>query len=197
MPKRIPRGGAPGGSSRHGQQCAFLTTPGRRPRRQHGRRRSCPALQRPTGTIAACACPARTIELEIRRHHLRRSARRMHHSVEPAGRVRRIAAAVLVDDVVESDRAGGQAHHDPPQAHAGRNETNRAVGARPRSASTPQRGDVLAVENLSFQESPLETPRRRPRSSTGGGCRALGVDAALCRTGGSVRGRSTGWSCAR
>jgi flagellar M-ring protein FliF len=81
----------------------------------------------------------------------------LHHAVEPPGRVRRIAAAVLVDDAVDVAQQG----------------TKRVTTRRKRTAEEmkqieqlahaaigidAQRGDVLAVENLSFQEKPGEVP---------------------------------------
>jgi flagellar M-ring protein FliF len=80
----------------------------------------------------------------------------LRHSVEPAGRVRRIAAAVLVDDAVEvSDQAGKRSTR--------RKRTEDEMKQIEQLASAAigvdtQRGDVLAVENLSFQEAPIETP---------------------------------------
>ncbi len=81
----------------------------------------------------------------------------LHHSVEPAGRVRRIAAAVLVDDAVESTEQAGKRtttrrKRTPEEMKQIEQLAEAAIGVN------PQRGDVLAVENLSFQEAPLETP---------------------------------------
>jgi flagellar M-ring protein FliF len=81
----------------------------------------------------------------------------LHRSVEPAGRVRRIAAAVLVDDVVEVSEAAGK------RLTTRRKRTVEEMKeieqlARAAIGVDAQRGDVLAVENLSFQELPLETP---------------------------------------
>jgi len=81
----------------------------------------------------------------------------LHHSVEPAGRVRRIAAAVLVDDAVEvSDQAGKRVttrrKRTPDEIKQIEQLAQAAIGI------DPQRGDVLAVENLSFQEEPVEAP---------------------------------------
>jgi flagellar M-ring protein FliF len=80
----------------------------------------------------------------------------LHHSVEPAGRVRRIAAAVLVDDAVEITEQGGK------RTTTHRKRTDDEMKqieqlARAAIGVDPQRGDVLAVENLSFQQSPAET----------------------------------------
>jgi flagellar M-ring protein FliF len=81
----------------------------------------------------------------------------LHHTTEPAGRVRRIAAAVLVDDAVEVSEQTGK------RTTARRKRTADEMKQIEQLASAaigidPQRGDVLAVENLSFQEMPLETP---------------------------------------
>ncbi len=81
----------------------------------------------------------------------------LHHSVEPPGRVRRIAAAVLVDDAIETTEQGGK------QTTTRRKRTAEEMKqiedlARAAIGVDPQRGDVLAVENLSFEQAPGETP---------------------------------------
>jgi flagellar M-ring protein FliF len=81
----------------------------------------------------------------------------LHRSVEPAGRVRRIAAAVLVDDAVEVTEEAGKKiskrrKRTPDEMKEIEQLSRAAIGV------DSQRGDVLAVENLSFQELPLETP---------------------------------------
>jgi flagellar M-ring protein FliF len=81
----------------------------------------------------------------------------LHRSVEPAGRVRRIAAAVLVDDAVDVTEEAGKKiskrrKRTPDEMKEIEQLSRAAIGV------DPQRGDVLAVENLSFQELPLETP---------------------------------------
>jgi flagellar M-ring protein FliF len=80
----------------------------------------------------------------------------MHHSVQPPGRVRRIAAAVLVDDVVETTELAGKRtttrrKRTPEEMKQIEQLAQAAIGVDTR------RGDVLAVENLSFQQAPLET----------------------------------------
>jgi flagellar M-ring protein FliF len=79
----------------------------------------------------------------------------LHHSVEPPGRVHRIAAAVLVDDAVESTEQAGKRtttrrKRTPEEMKQIEQLAEAAIGVN------PQRGDVLAVENLSFQEAPVE-----------------------------------------
>ncbi len=71
--------------------------------------------------------------------------------------MRRIAAAVLVDDAVEITQQGGK------PVITRRKRTVEEMKEIEQLASAAigvdaQRGDVLAVENLSFQELPLETP---------------------------------------
>jgi flagellar M-ring protein FliF len=85
----------------------------------------------------------------------------LHHSVEPPGRVRRIAAAVLVDDAVETtDQAGKHVvtrrKRTPEEMKQIEQLAQAAIGV------DLQRGDVLAVENLSFQQAPLESPPPPP-----------------------------------
>lgn len=80
----------------------------------------------------------------------------LHHSVEPPGRVRRIAAAVLVDDVVETTQEAGKRtttrrRRTPEEMKEIEQLAQAAIGI------DSQRGDMLAVENLSFQEAPPET----------------------------------------
>jgi len=89
----------------------------------------------------------------------------LHRSMEPAGRVRRIAAAVLVDDAVESSEQGGK------RTVTRRKRTDDEMKqieqlARAAIGVDTQRGDVLAVENLSFQQPPEEpaaTPSKGER----------------------------------
>ncbi len=81
----------------------------------------------------------------------------LHRSVEPAGRVRRIAAAVLVDDAIEAKEEGGKRTTKRRKRTADEMKTIEQL-ARAAIGVDAQRGDVLAVENLSFQETPLEVP---------------------------------------
>jgi flagellar M-ring protein FliF len=81
----------------------------------------------------------------------------LHRTLEPAGRVRRIAAAVLVDDAVEiADQAGKRTLSRRKRTSDEMKQIEQLASAA--IGVDKQRGDVLAVENLSFQELPLETP---------------------------------------
>jgi flagellar M-ring protein FliF len=81
----------------------------------------------------------------------------LHHSVEPPGRVRRIAAAVLVDDAVEFAQQNG---NPAPTRRKRTADEMKEIEQLARAAIglDTQRGDVLAVENLSFQQTPVEVP---------------------------------------
>lgn len=79
----------------------------------------------------------------------------LHHSVEPPGRIRRIAAAVLVDDAVEVTEQAGKRlttrrKRTPEEMKQIEQLAQAAIGV------DAQRGDVLAVENLAFQQAPGE-----------------------------------------
>src|SRR5581483_5341023 len=81
----------------------------------------------------------------------------LHHSLEPPGRIRRIAAAVLVDDAVEiTDQAG---HRTTARRKRTVDEMKQIEQlAQAAIGVDAQRGDLLAVENLSFQQDPVEAP---------------------------------------
>jgi flagellar M-ring protein FliF len=81
----------------------------------------------------------------------------LHRTVEPAGRLRRIAAAVLVDDAVDVTQEAGKKvskrrKRTPDEMKEIEQLARAAIGI------DEKRGDVLAVENLSFQELPVEAP---------------------------------------
>jgi flagellar M-ring protein FliF len=80
----------------------------------------------------------------------------LHHIVEPAGRVRRIAAAVLVDDAVDVTEQAGKRTTTRRKRTADEMKEIEQL-ARAAIGVDAQRGDELAVENLSFQEAPAET----------------------------------------
>jgi len=79
----------------------------------------------------------------------------LRHNVEPPGRVRRIAAAVLVDDAVETTEQAGKRittrrKRTPEEMEQIKQLAQAALGI------DAQRGDLLAVENLSFEQAPTE-----------------------------------------
>jgi len=79
----------------------------------------------------------------------------VRHTLEPAGRVKRIAAAVLVDDAVEYAEKEGKPittrrKRTPDEMKEIERLAQAAIGV------DDKRGDVLALENMSFQEAPAE-----------------------------------------
>jgi flagellar M-ring protein FliF len=79
------------------------------------------------------------------------------HVTEPAGRVKRIAAAVLVDDASVTTEAGGKTtvtrrKRTPEEMKQIQQLAAAAIGL------DPQRGDLLSIENLTFAETPAEIP---------------------------------------
>jgi flagellar M-ring protein FliF len=111
----------------------------------------------PSGTPPAASAPAAEQSNSRSDSTTYAVSKSLHHSVEPAGRVRRIAAAVLVDDAVE---VTGQAGKRTVTRRKRTAEEMKEIEQLARAAIgvDAQRGDVLAVENLSFQEVPVETP---------------------------------------
>ena len=81
----------------------------------------------------------------------------VRHTVQPAGRVKRLAAAVLVDDAVElADKNGVKTPTRRKRTAEEMKEIEQLAGAA--IGLDAQRGDMLAVQNLSFQELPVEKP---------------------------------------
>jgi flagellar M-ring protein FliF len=81
----------------------------------------------------------------------------VRHSAQPAGTLKRIDAAVLVDDATESTDNPGQKvvtrrKRTPEEMKQIADLVAAAIGI------DTTRGDKVAVENLSFQILPLETP---------------------------------------
>jgi flagellar M-ring protein FliF len=84
-------------------------------------------------------------------------SKNIRHVLNPAGRVRRITASVLVDDAVDTKQEKGKPStvrrkRTPEEMTAIEKLARAAIGV------DDQRGDLLAVENLSFQTVSVETP---------------------------------------
>ena len=81
----------------------------------------------------------------------------VRHTMVPAGRIKRLAAAVLVDDEVEvKNEAGGTSevrhHRSAEQLKQIEELSKAAVGA------DDSRGDVVTVQNIGFQPTPRAKP---------------------------------------
>jgi len=81
----------------------------------------------------------------------------VRHTVQPSGTLKRITAAVLVDDATETGDVNGQKtetrrKRTPDEMKQIEDLVSAAIGV------DATRGDKVAVKNLSFQTLPLETP---------------------------------------
>ena len=81
----------------------------------------------------------------------------VRHTIQPAGRIKRIAAALLVDDATEAEMRNNQ--RIVTRRKRTPEEMKQIEGlARAALGLDSARGDLLAVENLSFQTLPSEAP---------------------------------------
>ena len=83
----------------------------------------------------------------------------MHHTIEPAGQIKHLAAAVLIDDFVEVKDVGGK----PQETRRKRTpEEMKQLDELVRAALgfNTQRGDEISIQNISFQVPPEETPAK-------------------------------------
>lgn len=111
------------------------------------------------GGAAAATAAAATAETQSSRAESATFAvsKSVRHTLQPPGQVKRIAAAVLVDDVVETVEKDGQ------KTTVRRKRTDEEMKQISQLAAAAigldtKRGDLLSLENLSFQEMPVETP---------------------------------------
>lgn len=85
--------------------------------------------------------------------------KRVRRTVEPAGRIRRVTAALLVDDVVEVAQVNGK------RTESRRKRTSEELKQIEGLASAAigidsNRGDSLTVQNLSFEQKSIEMPAK-------------------------------------
>jgi flagellar M-ring protein FliF len=89
----------------------------------------------------------------------------VHHTIEPAGQIKRLAAAVLIDDLVDVKTVSGK----PQETRRKRTpEEMKQLEDLARAALgfNAQRGDELSIQNVSFEVPPIEvqpapTPAQR------------------------------------
>ncbi len=81
----------------------------------------------------------------------------VRHTLQPAGRIKRIAAALLVDDAVEIEQKNNQRTATRRKRSAEEMKQIEQLAAATLGID-PKRGDLLAVENLSFQNLSQDTP---------------------------------------
>jgi flagellar M-ring protein FliF len=109
---------------------------------------------------AAAAAQAKTasttqgIRSESRTFAVSRTTR---HLLEPAGRIKRVAAAILVDDAIESKTENGQTQ----ETHRKRTtEEMKQIEELAKAAIgfDSQRGDLFSIQNISFRQVPADLP---------------------------------------
>jgi len=89
-------------------------------------------------------------------------SRTLRHTVEPAGKIQKIAAAVLVDDAIDEKKDGKgkieeiRRRRTPDEMKQIEDLARAAIGF------DATRGDVISVENVSFVSAPVETPESLP-----------------------------------
>ena len=85
----------------------------------------------------------------------------IRHTIRPRGEVARLSVAVILDD--EAVAAKNPDGTTSRSTHARKPEELQKIqrSSRPPSASTPTRGDQLTVENMPFEEAPVEEPTKR------------------------------------
>jgi flagellar M-ring protein FliF len=77
--------------------------------------------------------------------------------LQPVGRIRRISAALLVDDAVENQQANGKTS-ETRRKRTPEELKQIEVLAAAVIGLDEKRGDTLAVQNLSFQQLPQQAP---------------------------------------
>lgn len=83
----------------------------------------------------------------------------VRHTLQPAGRIRRITAALLVDDAIDVKQENGKRtetrrKRTPDELKQIEDLAKAAIGV------DATRGDILTVQNLSFDQSPVEAPAK-------------------------------------
>jgi flagellar M-ring protein FliF len=81
----------------------------------------------------------------------------VRHTLQPAGRIRRISAALLIDDALDVKQENGKKQEirrkrTPDELKQIEQLAQAAIGI------DATRGDVLTVQNLSFDQTPVEAP---------------------------------------
>jgi flagellar M-ring protein FliF len=81
----------------------------------------------------------------------------VRHTLQPVGRIRRISAALLIDDAVDVQQANGKTSETRRKRTPDELKQIEVLAAAAIGLDE-KRGDTLAVQNLSFQQSPNQTP---------------------------------------
>src|SRR5882762_7783760 len=84
-------------------------------------------------------------------------SRTTHHVLEPAGRVKRIAAAILVDDAIETKTENGEAQQTRRKRTADEMKQIEEL-AKAAVGFDVKRGDQFSLQNISFTQAPVDVP---------------------------------------
>ncbi len=111
----------------------------------------------PNAKVSAPANPAGQTESSTSESSTYGVNKLVRHTIQPAGRIKRISAALLVDDAVQVQQLGKQRtvnrrKRTPEEMKQIEDLAAAALGI------DPKRGDVLAVENISFQGMQQDGP---------------------------------------
>jgi flagellar M-ring protein FliF len=84
-------------------------------------------------------------------------SRTTHHVLEPAGRIKRVAAAILVDDAIETKTDNGRTEETRRKRTA---EEMKQIEELAKAAIgfDTKRGDLFSVQNISFRQLPADLP---------------------------------------
>jgi flagellar M-ring protein FliF len=111
----------------------------------------------PSAAISAAARPGADTQGMRSESKTFAVSRTTHHTLEPAGQVKHLAAAVLIDDAVETKTVAGK----PEETRRKRTpEEMKQLDELVRAAIgfNMERGDELSIQNVSFQAPPAEVP---------------------------------------
>lgn len=105
-------------------------------------------------TATAVREPAQSSKSETANYGVNKITR---HTLEPAGRIRRLTAALLLDDIPDRHQEKGKwvttyRKRTPEDMKLIAGLTQAAIGYN------QQRGDVVSVENVGFEHAPVEEP---------------------------------------
>jgi flagellar M-ring protein FliF len=118
-----------------------------------------PAAQQPNAAVANAEPPKPATVTQGMHSESRTFAvsKTVHHTLEPAGQIKYLAAAVLIDDAMEEKTVNGKPQETrrkrtPEEMKQLEDLVRAAIGFN------TQRGDQLSIQNVSFQEPPVEVP---------------------------------------
>ena len=157
--------GAPANPPENAPASASPSTPASPPASANSKEAAKPGAGGTAGPANGAAVSAMQVSSEAGGQHSESRtyavSKTVRHVTEPAGKLRRVAAAVLVDDAVETAEDKGarketRRKRTPEEMKQFEELAKAAIGF------DAARGDQVVVENLPFQAAPVEAPVRPP-----------------------------------